>query len=136
DAAYKPREQPLRVAKSYRTFGGDNGVFQGSLDDIRIYKQALTALEVRELYEQNAFKTLVQLPSAERSPTQKAELLDYFLHRKDPTYQQLLQELKAYRMEEHALVDTIHEVMVMQEMNTPRPTYVLDRGAYDAPKAR
>ncbi len=136
DAAYKPKEQPLRVAKSYRSFGGDNGVFQGSLDDIRIYKRVLTAIEVNELYEKNTFKTLIALPSGERNEIQKAILLDFFLHRKDPTYQQLLQQLHAYRDEEHALLDTVSEVMVMKEMDTPRPTYLLDRGAYDAPKSQ
>jgi hypothetical protein len=136
DAAYKPKEQPLRVAKSNRSFGGDNGVFQGSLDDIRIYNEALTALEIQELHKNNTIQTLLQLSSAERSEIQNALLLDYFLHRKDPTYQQILQEIKAYRVEENALVDTVNEVMIMKEMDIPRATYVLNRGAYDAPKSR
>ena len=33
-------------------------------------------------------------------------------------------------------MDSVAEVMVMEEMDTPRPTYVLDRGIYDQPRER
>ena len=37
-------------------------------------------------------------------------------------------------MAENALVAGVPEIMVMEEMPTPRPAHLLDRGAYDAPR--
>ena len=34
------------------------------------------------------------------------------------------------------LVDPVAEIMVMREMPRPRPTFLLKRGAYDAPGER
>ena len=42
-------------------------------------------------------------------------------------------ELRALREQENQLVADIPEIMVMEEMPTPRPAHLLARGAYDAP---
>ena len=42
-------------------------------------------------------------------------------------------ELKKLRDEENALINSIREIMIMGDLPKPRPTYVLKRGAYDAP---
>src|SRR4029453_9600250 len=38
------------------------------------------------------------------------------------------------RVEENALIARVPEIMVMEEMRTPRPAHRLQRGAYDAPR--
>src|SRR4029453_1107640 len=38
------------------------------------------------------------------------------------------------RVEENALIARVPEIMVMEEMQTPRPAHRLQRGAYDAPR--
>jgi hypothetical protein len=43
-------------------------------------------------------------------------------------------ELRRLRAAESALVAAVPEIMVMEEMRTPRPAHRLDRGAYDAPR--
>jgi hypothetical protein len=45
-----------------------------------------------------------------------------------------LAELARLRKEESALVQTVPEIMVMEEMARPRPAHRLERGAYDAPR--
>ena len=42
-------------------------------------------------------------------------------------------ELQALREQENQLVADVPEIMVMEEMPTPRPAHLLARGAYDAP---
>jgi len=49
-----------------------------------------------------------------------------------PDYLANLQQLQKLRNAELGIMDTITELMVMKEMPAPRPTYVLDRGIYDA----
>src|SRR5262249_40195394 len=41
-------------------------------------------------------------------------------------------ELKKLRDQENDLINQVEEIMVMGDLATPRPTYVLKRGAYDA----
>ena len=119
---FQPTKRPVRVARSYRAFGGDDGIFTGSLDDIRLYDRTVTAAEVAYLYMDNS-----------PTPTD-AEALEYYLHHVDPEYRTLLAQLKDYRDAEQAHIADVPEVMVMEEMETPRPTYVLDRGIYDQPR--
>ncbi|WKN41157.1 DUF1553 domain-containing protein [Tunicatimonas pelagia] len=48
-------------------------------------------------------------------------------------YWQKKKELQKLRTEQNALVESVPEIMVMDELEEPRPTFLLDRGAYDAP---
>ncbi len=122
---YEQQERSLRVARSYRAFGGDDGIFTGSMDDIRLYDRMLTTVEVARLYGDD--------PLAE---TPDALALEHYLHHRDAEYRQLLQELEHYREQEQALIADVPEVMVMEEMDRPRATFVLDRGVYDRPLER
>jgi hypothetical protein len=60
-------------------------------------------------------------------------LLEYFLARHHEPYQSALAELKRLREQENGLVNDIREIMTMKELPKPRPTFLLKRGAYDAP---
>ena len=127
DHHYEPVERPPRVARSYRTFGGDDGIFTGSMDDLRLYDRMLTATEAALLFNDAS-------PAGTDAP--EAHLLETYLHHQDAEYRQLLAAVKRAREAEQALVADMPEVMVMEEMDTPRPTYVLDRGLYDQPHER
>jgi len=50
-----------------------------------------------------------------------------------PGYWQKKQELQQLRTQQNALVESVPEIMVMDEMVEPRTTHLLERGAYDAP---
>ena len=60
-------------------------------------------------------------------------LFDYYLARHCEPYQSALAELKQLRGQENNLVNDIREIMTMQELPQRRPTFLLKRGAYDAP---
>ncbi len=123
DHHYEPQKRALRVARSYRAFGGDDGIFTGSMDDIRLYDRMLTVPEAARLFDDDAPAT----------PAQDDHALEDYLHHRDAEYQRLLADLKRAREAEQALIAEVPEVMVMEEMETPRPNYVLDRGLYDRP---
>ncbi len=116
DHHYKPTELALRVARSYRAFGGNDGIYRGSMDDLRLYDRALVPEEIALLAG---------------VPPQGDVALDTYLHHRDTAYRQLLQAVQSAREKEQAVVKEVMEVMVMQDMDHPRKAYVLERGLYD-----
>ncbi len=109
-------EQPrLTIGARFR----DSGFKNGLLDDLQIFDIELTGVEVAEL-------------AGTRAPATAA--FDHFLARRyEPSVAERA-ELKKRRVEENALIDRVPEIMVMEEMRTPRPAHRLQRGAYDAPR--
>ena len=130
---FERTNRPIRLGKSHRRFGGDNGVYRGSLDDLRVYHDMLTAPEVRTLYESMFPANAAPRPGA----MARADLLEHHVVRQvfetEPAAQELVRDLDRVRREHLAVIDSIPEVMVMEEMAVPRPTHILNRGAYDAP---
>ncbi|MFK7981668.1 MAG: DUF1553 domain-containing protein [Saprospiraceae bacterium] len=88
----------------------------GTVDDVKVYKRALSPLEIK------------QLANNKQLPNQK-ELYAHFLQKKHPSYRQLQLELDSLR----AIDLEKPKVMVMKEVDTVKSTFVLNRGAYDAP---
>ena len=117
---HKPEKRALRIAKSYRAFTGDNGIFLGALDDIRLFGTDLTPLEIHAL-----------LDSKEKVSPQ--DRLDHFLARKSPQSREFRQKVKALFDRRLHILDTLPEVMVMEEMPEARTMYLYDRGQYDLP---
>jgi hypothetical protein len=119
-----------RSIKALNRVRGNNGIrvgrrfyhggLVGALDDVRVYARQLSALEMAQLAQQPA------------TPAAQAE------HAKmqSPAYQQALAELTAARRQECDLRHPWIETLVMAERDTVRPSYILDRGAYDAHKER
>ena len=61
-----------------------------------------------------------------------AAVCDHLL-RVDAGYRKRLDALTTIRGEENTILTAQPSVMAMRELPTPRPTFVLARGAYDAP---
>ena len=122
DGRYEATERPLRIGKSYRAFSGEDGIFTGRIDDIRIYSRALTGLEVATLANGGGNVT----PTAGVEKEHEAE-------RGDAEIAQIRATLYQFRKEEHELMEPVEEIMVMEEMDTPRATHVLARGDYSQP---
>ena len=101
-----------------RIRGDIHGCEGGAIDDARIYGRALSALEVQHLAGGD-------LAAAQ----QQRDLYRYYLRNHNRAYQQRIAALDSLRRS-HLVLPS---VMIMEEMETPRPTFVLTRGAYDAP---
>lgn len=120
------KERPIMVFRSGRFHRGENGVFKGSIDEINIYRQCLTPLEIQALYASEAGK--------EPSPTPQQTLqLAHFLQRQHPGYQESQQELRDLVGQRLAISDTIAEIMIMEERREKRKTFILNRGQYNQP---
>jgi hypothetical protein len=103
----------------------------GGIDELKIYNQELTALEV--LYSHDPASAEKVMADA-RLP-QNGQMLEqfYFAH-VDAKSRILREKLKAKWDEKNNLLNKIPEIMVMGDLKKPRPTYVLARGVYNAPE--
>lgn len=99
---------------------------EGIMDDLKIYQRSISEVEAYALYQGEES----QLDSRQFSNESLAE--HYFLNR-SPEQNQINGVLKTLRTEKNSILDTIPAVMVMQDLPTPRPAFLLNRGAYDAP---
>ncbi|MEL7162396.1 MAG: DUF1553 domain-containing protein, partial [Bacteroidota bacterium] len=112
----------LRVGQAYRAFTGENGIFLGWMDDIKIFNRNLTPLEVSRLHAPNA-------------PAEETVAAAHLLRTK-PGYRKAHADFRAVKGRQFAIQDTLPQLMVSVEQEHPRPTFVLNRGAYDAPGER
>ena len=110
-------DQHLKVGARWRGKGFTNG----EVDEIKVFNRALTEVEVK----------LVSGSNKEHSVDQ---LFEYYLANNDLRYQDLASELLALRESESRMTESVFEVMVMDEMETPREAFILDRGVYDQRK--
>lgn len=115
DITYDGGEPNLSIGYRFR----DNGFKGGAVDDFRVYNRMLTAFEVAVLAGKDGDKR------------GEANLREYYLAAIDADCQKATDELTAARKSLNALINSIPEIMVMEEMNAPKPAYVLRRGNYD-----
>ena len=124
DITYERGTPQLTIGYRFR----DNGFRDGMVDEFKLFNRELTALEVSHLHGSTALKDAL----ARRSESDE-QLFDFYLANFHPVYQKHLQDLREIRAQQSKLINPIPEVMVMHEMEKPRPAFVLKRGAYDAP---
>jgi hypothetical protein len=95
------------------------------MDELRIYDRQLSSIEVESLYRSD------QVDLAEAG---KDELLEfYLLSGQNKEFNQKLRRITALREKENLLITDQPEIMIMKENQEVRPTFLLERGAYDAP---
>ena len=125
DITYRPEAgdrsadtHPLTLAARFR----DSGFKNGLIDDLQVFNVELTAVEVASVSSQAP----TQLTGAK-------EGYEYFLAREYQPYIDAVKSLRRLREQASVLVADVPEIMVMEEMDPPRQTHLLKRGAYDAP---
>jgi hypothetical protein len=111
------------------------GLFRARLDELMLFDRVLTRAEIESLAQFDPLSQLQSKPT--RNDHELKRLFYHYLHHQDREYQSLTQWLSEYKYRE---MKTEHLVtkptMVMQEMDTMRPTFILDRGSYSAPTER
>ena len=123
DTLYRPfrnagarYKEPLRIGAG----GGPENRFRGRIDEVRVYSRILTAEEIGALADLPQYRAF-----AARSR---------FLETSAPAdIREAWQQLAALRLEREKLERTFPTVMVMAERPSPKETFLLVRGAYNAP---
>ena len=106
----------------------DVGFKGGRVDELKVFNRNLTPLEAKLLYMHDAMKENV--PEVLYNVSE--ELLLGFYSATQENCVARAEELRQLRDAYSEVADPVPEIMVMREDPTPRPTYVLIRGAYDA----
>ena len=120
-------EEPLRI-------GGGHSHFTGNVDDVQLYDRALSAEEASHVAVPESVNQIIAIERQRRSAAQTSKLTKFFVqHHASEDIQKAHVEIVAARRERAAFHESIPTVMVMREMETPRPTHILTRGQYDAP---
>ncbi len=128
-----PRDEKraVRAGRSYRAFGGDFGIYQGALDDLRLYRVALTDLEAAALFEQYGRAKLTDDAVDAHAADARFE---HWLRRDHTAWQTADAQYRKLLAKRVELSSEIPVLMVMKDMDQRRQTYVLERGEYDRPR--
>lgn len=113
----------------------DVGFKNGQLADFRVFDRKLTELEIGALDNNDQSARLLTQPVNQLTEQERSTLLEYFLHTQDSEFAERLAAVAAARKQLNQAINKLPEIMVMREMPQPRPTFLLERGAYDAPTA-
>lgn len=128
DITYGGGEPDLAIGHRFR----DSGFKGGAVARLRVFSTALTDLEIQAIAGQEELQRLHALPVASLSQQERAGLFEYFLARVDPASKAAHENLARARDALRRYVEPIPEAMVMQELPTPKPAFILQRGAYDS----
>jgi hypothetical protein len=108
--------------------------YRGSIDDLRVYLRPLRQEEAFTLAVHHPVRQFLLYWDGKRSKEQSEALRDYFLTYAAPERMRVAwTEKKELERRKKELEKEIPTVMVMREDEKPRETFVLKRGAYNAP---
>jgi hypothetical protein len=111
----------------------DNGFSGGMVDEFQVFDRQLTALEISQLHDGTSLAEALVAPHEELQREQIEQLQQFYMAVSNEPYRQQLQALQGVRQQRCGLQDGLTEIMTMQELEPRRQTYLLKRGAYDAP---
>ena len=111
--------------------------FRGMIDDARIYSRALAPGQVAVTAVAETPRQIAALPRSERTSAQRRKLRWAYLESAPGIGAAAIwNDLRELRLERADYLATLPTVMVMDERTETRPTHVLFRGSFDAPRDR
>jgi hypothetical protein len=127
-SAHVQTDLPLLVGRSDAKTG-----FRGLIDEVQVFGRTLSAAEAGLVAGSDPIQTILQIAAADRTAAQAAAVRQYFWENIDRPSQQLYSALQQCERRQAEIERQAPSVMVMQELPTPRDTFVLERGMYDQP---
>ncbi|HVA47948.1 MAG TPA: DUF1553 domain-containing protein [Pirellulales bacterium] len=123
-------KQPLRIGGG----GGSDGRFRGALDDVRVYRRALDADEVRVVATVETIGDIAAMAPEHRPTGMTLKIRACFLNEAaPPAIRDAWRQVVELGNQRTAMIESFPTTMVMQESPQPRPTHLLVRGQYDRP---
>ncbi|MEM6633539.1 MAG: DUF1553 domain-containing protein [Bacteroidota bacterium] len=114
----------LKVGARWRS----SGLRGAKVDEIVVYDRTLHPLEVKSLVDKQFVNTEIDKASGLFS-----DYHEFLFLRTSPNYQEKLRELAELRKKWDLLTEEVPELMVIEEREKYRPTFVLNRGEYSSP---
>ena len=121
-------DDPFRIGAG----GGPVARFHGLIDDVRLYNSSLSSAQVEQIANVESINSIVRTSPDKRTGPQQRKLRAYFLAEQAPQpIRDAHRSLVSLRIQTATFIEELPTVMVMQEMETPRETFLLKRGEYD-----
>ncbi|MAJ51795.1 MAG: hypothetical protein CMB82_09305 [Flammeovirgaceae bacterium] len=106
----------------------DKGFTGGLIDELYVLNKEVDQFGAKFLY--NSEQSIKDFEKAiDQKDSSIKEFYNLFI---DPHIESNREDLKELRNKEVMLIDTVQEIMVMEDYEKKRSTYILDRGIYDA----
>lgn len=122
-------KEPLRIGSTGKTRS-----LTGDFADVRIYQSPLSDDEAMAVSVSTPMAQLVAIPPEQRTVPQATKVREYFLRVAGPqTVRDAYAALRGLRENYRRFLKSLPTTMIMQDAAEMRPTFVLKRGAYDAP---
>ena len=119
-------QQPgLQLGADFR----GKGFTDGLMDEVVVYNRELTPPEVLKLYQTYDDNH----PGQTGQELEKSSFAELYFKRFSEPYREQWEHLRQLRQKKFDFVENIPEIMVMDEMDHPRETHLLERGEYNAP---
>ncbi len=121
-------KEPFRIGA-----GADEGSgFVGGIDEIVVYGREVTSEEALMLAVPENLSEIARILDSERTDGQRRKLEGAFATKYGPRgVRAAWAALSRWRRAREDLENRLSSVMIMAEMDPPRETFVLERGAYD-----
>ncbi|GAB5554176.1 MAG: DUF1553 domain-containing protein [Saprospiraceae bacterium] len=114
---------------------GSRGLLAGQIDEMQFYQRVLSQEEVLQVMNHHPLVAL--MAKKERSEAENKRLFYHQLLHNDPGFQNVTDRFRKYKIRQKRLEEIVLKpTMIMQEMDTVRPAYILERGLYNAPGER
>jgi hypothetical protein len=113
---------------SFGTRFREAGPVGSAIDEFRMFDRALTPIEVAYLHEGG--KAVSQALKADHSSL--SGQLAHLVAIRDPAAIQAREALNMARKQENDVATAIPQMLVYEDLKTPRPTYLLYRGEWDS----
>ena len=121
-------DQPLRIGRRSK-----DSFFKGAVADVRIYDRVLPADAIQQQVDFSLAKSIQAAAKNDDQQAMRRVLLGKYLAANDRECMEAKRLLAKLQKDRANLAKKIPTVMIMKERATPRPTYLLERGQYDAP---
>ena len=105
----------------------------GQIDEVRIYDRNLFHSDVICVMLAEVASEIVAKPSDQTTEKEWQELRDYYFHRFDPKYVEVINRQDQLYNDETAIQYKVPITLVFRERKQPREAFFLNRGEYDKP---
>ena len=124
----RSQEPGLQLGARWRGIG----VRGAGIDEVKVYARKLSEIEIIGLINPSPLTELIQQPTPDITSETRQLWQQFYLQGISRSNSELQKQRIAFLQRKASILDTVQELMVMEEMTQPRASFVLDRGQYNA----
>ncbi len=125
---HQDKQPGLQIGARWR----GKGIGGALVSDLKVYERVLSSLEIRQLAGMEPQEEYADKDVSQLNPRDREILTEYYQRHHSKRFAARQADLAVWQDRLRTLMDTVPELMVMEEMTARRPAYVLERGQYDS----